>query len=292
MNIPKISIVTPSYNQAEFLEETIQSVLQQDYANLEYVIIDGGSSDSSVDIIKKYENKLHYWISEKDAGHGHALNKGFSHTSGEIMAWLNSDDKYTPWSLKTIAEIFNLFPHIDWIIGFCSWWNQNGAMTHAGRVPKNIYDFLLGNYCWIQQESVFWRRRLWDKAGGYIDQNYKFMVDGELWTRFFLHAELYSVDCVLGGFRFHQDNRGILNEQLCRQEMEMAISNMKSKCSSKIISINKRLRWLKTANKFLFCNSKLFSELVSVILKEVKYKNIRFRDREWGERSLPFYLNN
>jgi glycosyltransferase involved in cell wall biosynthesis len=166
MSLPKISIVTPSYNQGRFLEETILSVLDQGYPDLEYVLIDGGSGDDSVDIIKKYQQNLHYWVSEKDEGHGHAINKGFSRTTGEIMAWINSDDKYTPWSFKVVSEIFTQFPHVMWIVGFNSWWNSDGAMTGAARIQKKIYDYLLGNYAWIQQESVFWRRSLWDKVGG------------------------------------------------------------------------------------------------------------------------------
>ena len=163
MGLPKISIVTPSFNQSRYLEDTIVSVLDQNYPNLEYVIIDGGSNDGSTEIIRRYENHLHYWVSEKDKGHGNAINKGFSHTSGEIMGWINSDDKYTPWSLEVIAEIFTLFPHVDWIVGYNSWWNEKGAMTSASRVHKNAVDFLLGNYKWVQQESVFWRRSLWER---------------------------------------------------------------------------------------------------------------------------------
>ncbi len=187
----KISVVTPSFNQSQFLEQTIQSVLSQNYSALEYVIIDGGSSDGSLNIIQSYDKQLSYWVSERDEGHGHALNKGFSRTTGEIMAWINSDDMYTPWAFETVAEIFLSFPHVMWIVGFNSWWNSAGAMTHASRGPKNIFDYLLGRYAWIQQESVFWRRSLWEKAGGYVNQEYELMVDGELWTRFFLHEPLY-----------------------------------------------------------------------------------------------------
>jgi glycosyltransferase involved in cell wall biosynthesis len=242
MKLPKISIVTPSFNQEQFIEETIKSVVEQNYPNLEYVIIDGGSTDSSVDIIKKYEKHLHYWISEKDAGHGHALNKGFAQTSGEIMAWINSDDKYTPWSFQVVSEIFLNFPHVMWIVGFTSAWNSAGAMTTASRCPKNIYDFLTGNYAWIQQESVFWRRELWEKSGGYINQEYKFMVDGELWTRFFLHAELYSVDCIISGYRVHSHNRALQNYSECMKEIEHAIACMRDKCSESIIKNSARLK--------------------------------------------------
>ena len=106
MKYPKISIVTPSFNQAEFLEQTICSVLNQNYPNLEYIIIDGGSTDGSVEIIKKYADKFTYWVSEKDNGQYDAINKGFSHTTGDIMGWINSSDIYYPWTLSMIAEIF------------------------------------------------------------------------------------------------------------------------------------------------------------------------------------------
>ena len=131
---------------------------------------------------------------------------------------------------------------------------------------------------------------MWEKAGGYINQNYKFMVDGELWTRFFLYADLYSVDCILGGYRFHSNNRGESNMQLCKQEMEMAISKMKAKCPKDIISINNKLKWLRMVNRYLLCKNKSFSKLVSIILKDARYKNIYFKDEVWRERVLPFNL--
>ena len=295
MILPKISIVTPSYNQGRFLGETIQSILDQNYANLEYVIIDGGSNDCSVDIIKAYEKQLHYWTSEKDEGHGHALNKGFSHTTGEIMAWINSDDKYTPWSLKVVAEIFAQFSNVMWIVGFNSWWNSMGVMTSASRVPKNIYDFLLGNYTWIQQESVFWRRELWEKAGGYINQDYKLLVDGELWTRFFLHEELYSVDCILSGYRVHPENRAKEYSRKCLLEMDNAISVMKQKCTDHVLRTYKRLRILRGMKKIPVLKYMPISYLgrnfvFPEAFRNACYKNITYKDEMWTERSLQFYV--
>ena len=112
---PKISIVTPSFNQAKFLENTIQSIFLQNYPNIEYIVIDGGSGDISVDIIKKYADQLHFWCSELDGGQYDAINKGFSKASGDILCWLNSDDMYFPWTLKTVASIMTQFPQVEWL---------------------------------------------------------------------------------------------------------------------------------------------------------------------------------
>ena len=291
MGLPKISIVTPSYNHDEYLEETILSVLDQNYPNLEYIIIDGDSSDCSVGIIKKYENQLALWVSEKDKGHGNALNKGFSYSSGEIMAWINSDDKYTPGSLSVVAEIFEQFPHVMWIVGCNSWWNSDGEMTRSVKAQKNIYDFLLGRYSWIQQESVFWRRSLWDKAGGHINEDYKFMVDGELWTRFFLHAELYSIDSILSGYRVHSDNRAKNNYQECLKEMNKAISVMRRSCPENILSTYSKLNMgIKNIPFWKYLPVSLFFRkfMCPSAYKEASYKNITYQNNMWVERKLPF----
>jgi glycosyltransferase involved in cell wall biosynthesis len=294
---PKVSIVTPSFNQVEFIEDTIQSVLDQTCPNVEYVIIDGGSKDGTAEIIKKYEDKLHYWTSEKDAGQGDAINKGFTHTSGEIMAWINSDDKYTPWALKVVSEIFSRFPHVNWIVGYNSWWNRSGEMTSAKRVPKNIYDYGLGNYRWIQQESVFWRRSLWEKAGGAIDTSYKLMVDGELWSRFFLHDDLYSVDCVLGGYRVHSSNRAALNEAACTEEMERIIGKVTSAGTDDFLKTLRSLRFAQTLQKLPVLKylpvSEAYGKFVNpTAFDKARYKNIHYLDGAWAERQLPFSVRN
>jgi glycosyltransferase involved in cell wall biosynthesis len=291
MNLPKISIITPSLNQGKYLDETIRSVLDQRYPELEYIIIDGGSSDNSVDIIRKHESKLKFWVSESDRGHGHALNKGFSHSSGEIMGWINSDDKYTSGCLNVVSEIFTKFPHVMWIVGKNSWWDSNGEMTRSARTQKNIYDFLLGRYAWIQQESVFWRRSLWEKAGGYINEDYNFMVDGELWTRFFLHADLYSVDEILSGYRVHSDNRAMKHYKECLREMDRAISTMKKECTENVLSTYKNLNvgilnvpfW-----KYLPVSIFFRKFIFPTAYMEAGYKNITRQNNKWIERVLPF----
>ena len=230
---PKISIVTPCRNHAPFIRETIESILSQDYPNLEYIVIDGGSTDGSAEIIREYESHLTYFVSEPDTGHGNALNKGFARSSGEIMAWLNSDDKYMPKSLQTVADIFDQHSDVDWLTGTNGWWNDRGVMIRSANNYKNAVDFIRGDFTWIQQESTFWRRRLWQMAGGAINEQYKLMVDGELWTRFFLHAELYHAHCILSGYRSHGDNRALHNYDTCLSEMRQAINDLRPQLNMK-----------------------------------------------------------
>lgn len=245
--LPKISVVTPSYNQGSFIEGTINSVLNQNYPDLEYIIIDGNSSDNTKEIIKKYEDKLSYWVSEPDKGHADALNKGFEKTSGEIMSWINSDDNYLPWTFKTVSEIFAKFPEVNWVVGINSGWNQQGRLFKTIVRPKNIYDYLQGDYKWIQQESVFWRRSLWEKAGGKISNDYKLMIDGELWGRFFLHDKLYLIENVIGGFRRHESNRSLQDFSTVESEMMKVVENLKKNCQPEV---RKTLRKLNLINPF------------------------------------------
>ena len=144
---PRISVVTPSFNQGEFLEATLRSVITQGYPELEYVVIDGGSTDDSVSIIERYEADLAYWVSEPDQGHAHALNKGFAKTTGEIMCWINSSDLYYPWTLETVAEIFSQLPQVDWIMGMSSIFDVCGRpRVVASASGVNVYDVLAGHY--------------------------------------------------------------------------------------------------------------------------------------------------
>jgi len=217
-NCPKISIVTPSYNQARFLEMTMLSVLNQAYPSLEYVVIDGGSTDNSVEIIRQYKNHLAYWISEPDLGQYDALNKGFARTNGEIMGWINSDDKYTTWAFQVVSEIFSTLPEVQWITTqYPLTWDEYGrAMRCRYQDGYSYKGFFRGENLpgrstlstgWIQQESTFWRRSLWERAGGYIDSSLSFAGDFELWARFYQHSELYGVNTPLGGFRRYGDQK-------------------------------------------------------------------------------------
>ena len=210
---PKISIVTPSFNQSRYLEETILSVVSQNYPNLEYIIIDGGSTDNSIDIIKKYENHLAYWISEPDNGMYGAIQKGFEQSTGEIMAWINSDDMYHRNSLFTVAEIFSSFPLINWIVGAITYYDEDGKTVSSGQSRFfSRFDFYNYDYKWIQQESVFWRRSLWEKTGSTLDTSLRLAGDFDLWVRFFQHDKLYVTHALIGGFRFRHKNQKTIDQ--------------------------------------------------------------------------------
>jgi glycosyltransferase involved in cell wall biosynthesis len=215
-----ITVVTPSFNQAIFLEATMASVFSQDYPNLEYRVIDGGSTDGTVQILEGYGAQLAFWCSEPDQGQYDAINKGFQHSTGTIMAWINSDDMYTPWAFKVVNEIFSTLPEVEWLTTLCPIvWSTSGAPIYCAQrggytrqgffrgenIPHSHW-YALGA---IQQESVFWRRSLWEKAGAYLDVTYSLAADFELWARFFKHADLYTVPVPLGGFRHHGDQRSL-----------------------------------------------------------------------------------
>jgi glycosyltransferase involved in cell wall biosynthesis len=210
---PKISIVTPSYNQAQFLEQTIVSVISQEYPNLEYIVIDGGSNDGSQRIIEQYQEHLTYWVSEKDNGQAHAINKGFARSTGEIMGWLNSDDILMPGSLATIGEVFSLFDDLRWATGYLTAINEAGQIIKVklpiGRLRTlTVWGWYHGQALgFINQETTFWRRSLWDEAGQKVDEERHYAIDYELWQRFARFEKLYALDSQIGAFRYQAQQK-------------------------------------------------------------------------------------
>lgn len=219
-----VAVVTPSFNQGVFVESTLRSVLDQAYQGLEYVVVDGGSTDGSADAIRRYAKDLAYWVSEPDHGHADALNKGFAHTTGDVMCWINSSDLHFPWTLQTVAEIFSQLPEVEWITGISTEFGASGGPRRVTHGFFNVYDILGGNFRWIQQESVFWRRSLWERAGGALDNSLVCAADFDLWLRFFRLAPLYHVDTILGGFRQHENPLRAVGDGLHEREVQARYS--------------------------------------------------------------------
>jgi glycosyltransferase involved in cell wall biosynthesis len=205
-SLPRISIVTPSFNQGEFIGETLDSLLSQGYPNLELIVVDGDSQDDSKAVIRTFEKHLAWWCSEPDEGQYHAIQKGFEHASGGIMGWLNSDDKHHDFSLFKLAFLFAAQRNVQWLTGRHTFWREDGVFLGAAQTlltwsTREIIGRMINGASCIQQESTFWRRSLWDKAGARMDTGLELAGDYELWCRFAAHARLYTVDTPLAGFR-------------------------------------------------------------------------------------------
>ena len=214
---PSISLVTPNYNQVDYLEDTLRSVVSQKYPNLEYIVIDGGSDDGSRDVIARYDDALDYWHSKPDQGMYDAISQGFRQSSGEIMGWVNSDDLHFPWTLHVVASIFSNFPSVNWITsmqlaicdcqGIVRVRNAKGYSKEAfvqgryGGYPDSLPGF--GN---IHQDSTFWRRSLWESSDG-LNLSYEGASDFDLWCQFYKRECLYGANTPLGNFRRHPDQK-------------------------------------------------------------------------------------
>ncbi len=226
----KITIITPTFNRTTFLNETIESIITQkgDF-ELEYIIQDGGSDETLINILKNWDEKIKtgqveigckhldfaYYV-EKDSGMYDAINRGFAKATGDVMAWLNSDDMYHPYALQSVMQIFQSFSDVEWISGIPNSYNHFGARGGFDSFPPAYSQTYIAQgfhkmrnlkygFNWIQQESTFWRRSLWERAGGSVDDTYKYAADFHLWLTFAKYADLVKVNSFLGGYRVHDD---------------------------------------------------------------------------------------
>jgi glycosyltransferase involved in cell wall biosynthesis len=259
---PKISIVTPVFNQKDFIEVCIRSILDQNYPNLEYIIIDGGSTDGTTDIIKKYADRIQYWISEPDKGIYHALQKGFRRSTGEIMGWLNSDDILHTNSLFILAEIFGSSNDINWLQGLPTVIDKKGRVVYSRKARHDKYEFLMKDYhdgLFIQQESTYWTRRLWDKSGAFISLEYKIAGDYELWMRFFKYSTLFVTNALIGAFRYRgkgQLSKDHYSEYLyeCDKITDASVNDLSREEVSALKKRQKlkKMRWFPLLSKLIF----------------------------------------
>jgi glycosyltransferase involved in cell wall biosynthesis len=218
---PKISVVIPSYNQGRFLERAVQSLICQNYPMLEILVVDGGSTDGSKEILERYSTHLHYWCSEPDRGQAHALNRGFRRTSGKIMGWLNSDDRLVPGALHEISQFLSDHPDVDAVYGHRVLIDENDMEIGRWTMPPHDARALTwADY--VPQETLFWRRRLWEKVGGKLDENFHFAMDWDLLLRFRdAGAKIVRLPHFLGLFRVHAGQKTCANiESTGFQEMQ------------------------------------------------------------------------
>lgn len=238
-DLPLVTIITPSFNQARYIEATIQSVLTQDYPNIEYLIVDGGSTDGTVEIIKKYANtlesgslipdirqlavglqshKINWWISEPDKGQTDAINKGFGRAKGQILAWLNSDDTYELGAISKAVEYLLDHPKVGMVYGDCNFINETGQVIGKFGSAQTDYLLLRQGYVHIPQQTMFFRVELWKELGP-LDPSFYFAMDYDLWTRIAAHSEIKYVPQTWANFRLHTTGKTIAADDRCWPEM-------------------------------------------------------------------------
>ncbi|MFH5805186.1 glycosyltransferase [Alienimonas sp. DA493] len=251
---PTISIVTPCFNHAPYLRATMESVLNQQGAGtefeLEYVVMDGGSTDGSAEIVREYADRLAHWRSAPDDGHYASVNEGFEHTSGGIMAWLNSDDMYCPWALRTVAQIFTQHPGVAWLTsahpitwtkgGQCGWVGKGLSFSTESLREGLHLPGAIPQLGMLQQESTFWRRELWDALAaeraaeepdappGALRPRFTVGGDHDLWQRFAAHTPPATAACPLGGFRQLPGQRSSMGDNLYVRECYQAVEEARA----------------------------------------------------------------
>ena len=214
-----VSIVTPSFNQGQFLERTIQSVLNQDYPQIQYIIIDGGSTDNSLEIIRRYQSRVDCWVSEPDRGQTDAINKGFAEAKGEILSWINSDDTYHQGAASQAVEFLKNNPKFSGVYADADFIDENDCTIGKFPAAQTDYPKLRRGYVHIPQQAFFFRKSFWDQVSP-LDVSFNFAMDYDLWVRLARMAPLkYLPGKTWADFRLHSDSKTILSDVECWPEM-------------------------------------------------------------------------
>jgi glycosyltransferase involved in cell wall biosynthesis len=217
--LPLVSIITPSYNQAQFLERTIQSVLGQDYPYIEYIIVDGGSTDGSLEIIQKHQTRLAWWVSEPDKGQTDAINKGFNRARGDILAWLNSDDTYNPGAVGAAVKYLIDHPETAMVYAECNFIDENDRVIGKFNAAQTDLRRLREGYVHIPQQTMFFRAKYWKELGP-LDPSFYFAMDYDLWIRIAAHAPIkYLPGKTWANFRIHTTSKTNVADERGWQEM-------------------------------------------------------------------------
>ena len=222
-DLPRITVVTPSFNQVVYLERTIRSVLDQGYPNLEYIIIDGGSTDGSVEIIRRYADRLAYWVSEPDRGQSEAINKGLRRATGEWVGWQNSDDTYYPGAFHDLAAAAAKHPQAGLIIGDMMLIDEHDSLLRDIRYVKPSYKALLAEGMVLTNQSAFWRSSVHPKIG-LMNEGMHYSFDYEWFLRLTQHAEGVHVDRVWGALRLHGETKTSLQAQRFHEESQLILA--------------------------------------------------------------------
>lgn len=242
--LPRITIVTPSFNQGRFLAATIESVLSQGYQNLEYIVIDGGSTDGSVDIIKQYIDRLAYWVSEPDNGQADAIIKGFQRSSGQIMGWLNSDDLLLPDCLTTVARTFIESPNTQMMYGNILIIDEYGhVLKYSRQFQVGFHELYYGSHI-INQEATFWTRGLYAKAGG-LNGNLSYAMDYDLWVRMAAISRPVHIPRHLAAFRRHAAQKTAYMDRY-RREMRAIQERYRAATGENFLTFAARSRLCRT----------------------------------------------
>ena len=282
---PKISLVTTCYNHEKYIGKTIESVIAQNYPNLQYIVINDGSSDNSEEVIKKYSDSLYHFetLEGYRPGPVTALNKGFSLTDGEIMGWINSDDILLPKSLFVIAKVFQQLKEVEWLTGVASTINFRDEIVRVYPYKKSVYDYLNRDWSVIQQESTFWRRNLWNKIGGKLEEKSVWAFDTELWTRFFLQTEHYHLNSVIGAFRKGKQSRSSSDLDEFMEYTNIALKNMIEKAPINYIKLAKRYKFLKSYFRLILRNIPMnyLKKFQKLRIYNYKVINYDFNSDKW-----------